>query len=71
MDGALRHTVIPVGTVIGQLRQVDTVVPSSKIDSETVTVPTELDPGLIQFGDSPIIISSGRIDYARNCVLLA
>lgn len=51
---SLRDTVIPVGTVIGQLCQVDPVVPSPKADAETVTPPTHLDPELIQFGDSPI-----------------
>lgn len=51
---SLRDTVIPVGTVIGQLREVDPVVLSPKIDAESVTAPTQLDPELIQFGDSPI-----------------
>lgn len=49
---SLRDTVIPVGTVIGQLCQVDPVVLSPKIDAESVTPPTQLDPELIQFGDS-------------------
>lgn len=51
---SLRDTVIPVGTVIGQLCQVDPVVLSPKIDAESVTPPTQLNPELIQFGDSPI-----------------
>ncbi len=51
---SLRETVIPVGTVLGQLCHADPVVPSLKVETETVTVPTELDPQLIQFGDSPI-----------------
>lgn len=49
-----KDTVIPVGTVLGQLCHVDPVVPSLKVETEAVTVPTELDPQLIQFGDSPI-----------------
>lgn len=59
---SLRDTVIPVGTVIGQLCQVDPVVLSPKIEAESVTPPTQLDPELIQFGDS------GRIDSAKSCV---
>ncbi|KAI3374517.1 hypothetical protein L3Q82_021004 [Scortum barcoo] len=51
---SLRDTVIPVGTVIGQLCPADPVAPSPRIRAETVTPPTQLDPQLIQFGDSPI-----------------
>lgn len=49
-----KETVIPVGTVLGQLCPTDPVVPSLKAEAEAVTVPTKLDPQLIQFGDSPI-----------------
>lgn len=51
---SLRDTVIPVGTVIGLLCQVDPVVTSPKVDADSGTLPTQLDPELIQFGDSPI-----------------
>ncbi|KAI3376829.1 hypothetical protein L3Q82_000403 [Scortum barcoo] len=51
---SLRDTIIPVGTVIGQLCPADPVAPSPRIRAETVTPPTQLDPQLIQFGDSPI-----------------
>lgn len=51
---SLRYTVIPVGTVVGQLCPADPVVPSPKVEAETMTPTTQLDPQLIQFGDSPI-----------------
>lgn len=72
---SLRDVVIPVRTVIGQLCKVDPVEPSPRIEVETVTVPTQLDPELIQFGDSTI--SQQRKDRlqkvvrASKCVLLA
>lgn len=51
---SLRDTVIPVGIVLGQLCHADPVMPSPKTEAGTVAVPTELDPQLIQIGDSPI-----------------
>lgn len=50
---SLRDTVTAVGTVIGQLCLAYPVVPSQKFDLETVSQPTQLDPELIQFDDSP------------------
>lgn len=60
---SLRDVVIQVRTVIGQLCQVDPVEPSPRIEVETVTVPTQLDPELIQFGDT---ISQQRKDRLRK-----
>ena len=51
---SLKDAVIPVGTVVGQLCHADSVIPSLKVETEAVTIPTDLDPQLIQFGDSPI-----------------
>lgn len=64
---SLRDTVIPVGTVIGQLCQVDPVVLSPKIDAESVTPPTQLDPSLFSLAIRRYL-SSGRIDSAKSCV---
>ena len=53
---SLRDTVLPVGTVIGHICPVDPVMSVSqpKTVSESAEKPPELDPELIQFGDSPI-----------------
>uniref|UniRef100_A0AAQ4P6T0 ribonuclease H n=1 Tax=Gasterosteus aculeatus aculeatus TaxID=481459 RepID=A0AAQ4P6T0_GASAC len=52
MNESRKDIVIPVGIVLGQLCHADPVVPSPKAGAETV--PTKLDPELLQFGDSPI-----------------
>lgn len=49
-NASQRNAVIPVGAVLGQLCHADPVTPSPRTD----TVPTRLDPQLINFGDSPI-----------------
>ena len=51
-----RDTLLPVGTVVGNLCSVDPVVPTllPKTKSKTEETPTEFHPNLIDFGDSPI-----------------
>lgn len=53
-NASLRDTIIPVGAVLGQLCPAYPVTPSPKTQTGAETLPTKLDPELIQFGDSPI-----------------